>query len=296
MRLSYPVGPMDLAFVAKRLDAYERHIRLDKPIGTLLLLWPTLWAVWLASGGWPRPEILIIFVAGTLLMRSAGCAVNDYADRNFDRHVERTRTRPLATGEIPPHEALAVAALLAATAFVLVLFLNWLAILLSFAALAITVTYPFAKRFFAIPQAYLGVAFGFGIPMAYAAIQVRLPGECWALFAANLFYAFAYDTEYAMVDRDDDARLGLRTAALTLGSLDVAAVMASYGAMLAILLALGISLQLGWPYFLGLAAAGGLVAWHWRLIRTRSREGCFKAFMHSNWIGAAVLAGIVLGS
>ena len=287
---------MDLAFVAKRLDAYERLIRLDKPIGTLLLLWPTLWAVWLASGGWPQADILMIFVMGTLLMRSAGCAINDYADRNFDGHVARTRGRPLASGEIAPQEALVLAALLAGAAFLLVLFLNWLAILLSVVALAITVTYPFAKRVFAMPQAYLGVAFGFGIPMAYAAIQFRLPAECWALFAANLFYAFAYDTEYAMVDRDDDARLGLRTAALTLGSLDVAAVMASYAAMLAILLILGVSLDFGWPYFLGLAVAWGLVAHHWWLIRGRTREGCFKAFMHSSWIGAAVFAGIAFGS
>jgi len=287
---------MDLALIAKRLDAYERLIRLDKPIGTLLLLWPTLWAVWLASGGHPRPEILIIFVIGTLLMRSAGCAINDYADRNFDGHVERTRARPLAAGEIRPREALAVAALLAAAAFTLVLFLNWLAIALSFVALAITVTYPFTKRFFALPQACLGVAFGFGIPMAYAAVQFDLPAECWVLFAANLFYAFAYDTEYAMVDRNDDARLGLRTAALTLGRFDVAAVMASYGAMLAILAVVGIDLELGWPYFAGLAVAAGLVAWHWRLIRDRSREGCFKAFMHANWIGAAVFAGVVLGA
>jgi 4-hydroxybenzoate polyprenyltransferase len=287
---------MDLAFVAKRLDAYERLIRLDKPIGTLLLLWPTLWAVWLASGGWPQADILMIFVMGTLLMRSAGCAINDYADRNFDGHVERTRDRPLAGGEIPPHEALVLAALLAGAAFLLVLFLNWLAILLSLVALLITVTYPFAKRVFALPQAYLGVAFGFGIPMAYAAIQFRLPAECWALFAANLFYAFAYDTEYAMVDRDDDARLGLRTAALTLGSLDVAAVMASYAAMLAILLILGVRLEFGWPYFLGLAAAWVLVAHQWWLIRGRTREGCFKAFKHSSWIGAAVFAGIVFAS
>jgi 4-hydroxybenzoate polyprenyltransferase len=287
---------MDLALIAKRLDAYERLVRLDKPIGALLLLWPTLWAVWLAAGGMPRPEILIIFVVGTLLMRSAGCAVNDYADRNFDGHVERTRARPLAAGEIRPHEALVVAALLAAAAFLLVLFLNWMAIALSFVALAITVTYPFAKRFFALPQAYLGVAFGFGIPMAYAAIQLRLPAECWALFAANLFYAFAYDTEYAMVDRDDDARLGLRTSALTLGRFDVAAVMASYGAMLAILAWLGIDLEFGWPYFLGLTGAWGLVAWHWWLIRARTREGCFKAFMNANWIGAAVFLGIVFGT
>jgi 4-hydroxybenzoate polyprenyltransferase len=287
---------MDLALIAKRLDAYERLIRLDKPIGTLLLLWPTLWAVWLASGDVPRPEILIIFVMGTLLMRSAGCAVNDFADRNFDGHVERTRLRPLATGEIPPHEALVVAALLALAAFALVLFLNWMAIALSFVALVITVTYPFAKRVFALPQAYLGVAFGFGIPMAYAAIQFRLPGECWALFAANLFYAFAYDTEYAMVDRDDDLRLGLRTSAITLGRYDVPAVMASYGAMLAILSFLGMDLELGWPYFLGLILAWGLVAYHWRLIRHRTREGCFKAFLNANWIGGAVFLGIVFGT
>jgi 4-hydroxybenzoate polyprenyltransferase len=287
---------MDLALIAKRLDAYERLIRLDKPIGTLLLLWPTLWAVWLASGGRPRPEILMIFIMGTLLMRSAGCAINDYADRNFDGHVERTRARPLAAGEIAPREALVVAALLAAAAFALVLFLNWFAILLSFIALAISVSYPFTKRFFAMPQAYLGVTFGFGIPMAYAAVQSQLPGECWALFAANLFYAFAYDTEYAMVDRDDDARLGLRTAALTLGRYDVAAVLTSYAAMLGILVALGASLDFDWPYFLGLSLAAGLVVYHWRLIRTRTRAGCFRAFMHSNWIGAAVFAGIVLGT
>jgi 4-hydroxybenzoate polyprenyltransferase len=284
---------VDLAFIARRLDAYERLVRLDKPIGTLLLLWPTLWALWLASAGRPRLGILVVFVLGTLLMRSAGCAVNDYADRNFDRYVERTRNRPLARGEIGPREALAIAALLAAGAFLLVLYLNPLAIALSFAALAITVVYPFTKRFFFLPQAWLGVAFGFGIPMAYAAVQERLPFECWWLFAANLFYAFAYDTEYAMVDRDDDARIGIRTSALTLGRWDVAAVMASYVVMLALLTTLGLQLALGWPYFLGLAVAGAMMLYHWRLIRSRSREGCFKAFMHNNWVGGAIFAGIV---
>ena len=180
--------------ITRRLDAYERLVRLDKPIGALLLLWPTLWAVWLASDGRPHLGIVLIFILGTLLMRSAGCALNDYADRSFDPHVERTRTRPLAAGEIEPREALAVAAMLVAAAFALVLFLNWLAILLSFFALAIAAAYPYAKRFFALPQAVLGVAFGFGIPLAYAAIQERLPLECWVLFAANLFYSFAYDT------------------------------------------------------------------------------------------------------
>ena len=205
---------MDLASFGRRLDAYERLVRLDKPIGILLLLWPTLWALWLASEGRPRLEHVLIFVLGTVLMRSAGCALNDYADRDIDAHVERTRRRPLAAGEIAPREALGVAAILAAAAFGLVLFLNGLAILLSFVALAVAATYPYSKRYFAFPQAYLGIAFGFGIPMAYAAVQERLPLECWLLLAANVFYSFAYDTEYAMVDRNDDARLGIRTLSL----------------------------------------------------------------------------------
>ena len=286
---------MDLAFLARRLDAYERLIRLDKPIGTLLLLWPTLWAVWLAADGRPSAGMVFIFVLGTLLMRSAGCAVNDYADREFDRHVKRTRDRPLAAREIAPWEALVVAAVLAIAAFGLVLFLNRFALLLSFAALAIAITYPFSKRVFALPQAYLGIAFGFGIPMAYAAIQERLPLECWLLLAANVFYAFAYDTEYAMVDRDDDAKLGIRTSALTLGRWDVAGVMTSYALMLALLCAVGLARAAGWPYYAGLGVAGILMLYHWRLIRERSREGCFKAFRHNNWVGGAIFAGIVAG-
>ena len=284
---------MNLALIVRRIDAYERLIRLDKPIGTLLLLWPTLWALWLASGGTPRLDHFIIFTLGTLLMRSAGCAINDYADRNFDPHVERTRRRPLAAGEIRPGEALAVAVVLAAAAFGLVLFLNPLAIALSFLGLAIAATYPFSKRFFSLPQAYLGIAFGFGIPMAYAAVQGRLPAQCWWLLAANVFYSFAYDTEYAMVDRDDDARLGIRTSALTLGRWDVAAVMASYAAMLALLAALGVAAGLAWPFYLGLAAAAAMMVYHWFLIRGRSRDGCFKAFMHNNWVGGAIFAGIL---
>jgi 4-hydroxybenzoate polyprenyltransferase len=284
---------VDLTYLARRLDAYERLIRLDKPIGALLLLWPTLWAVWLASGGAVRAEILVVFVAGTLLMRSAGCAINDYADRAIDPHVERTRRRPLAAGEIAPREALAVGAVLALAAFGLVLFLNSLAVALSFAALAIAAGYPYAKRFIALPQAWLGVAFGFGIPMAYAAIQARLPLECWLLFAANLFFVFAYDTEYAMVDRDDDLRLGVRSSAITLGRWDVAAVMASYAAMLVLLIALGLRLRLDWPFYAGLGMAGLMMGYHWVLIRDRSREGCFRAFKHNNWVGAAVFAGIL---
>ena len=285
---------MNLSAIARRLDAYERLIRLDKPVGALLLLWPTLWAVWLASSGRPEVDILLIFVVGTFLMRSAGCAMNDYADRDFDPHVERTRGRPLAAREIAPREALVVGGALALAAFGLVLFLNRMAILLSFVALAIAVSYPFAKRFFPLPQAYLGIAFGFGIPMAYAAVQGELPVECWLLLAANVFYSFAYDTEYAMVDREDDAKLGLRTSALTLGRWDVAAVMASYAAMLGLLALVGWRASLQWPFYAGLAAAAGIAAYHWRLIRTRTREGCFRAFRHNNWLGATVFGGIVL--
>ena len=284
---------MDRAALARRVSAYERLMRLDKPIGTLLLLWPTLWALWLASDGRPRIDHLLIFFTGTVLMRSAGCAINDYADREFDPHVARTRARPLAAGEIEPREARAVAATRALGAFGRVLLLKWLAIGLSFIALAVAASYPFSKRFFFLPQAYLGIAFGFGIPMAYAAVEQRLPPECWLLLAANVCYAFAYDTEYAMVDRDDDARLGIRTSALTLGRWDVGAVMAAYALMLALLAAVGMRAGLGWPFHAGLAAAGAMMVYHWFLIRGRSREGCFKAFMHNNWVGAAVFAGIV---
>ena len=278
--------------ILRRLDAYERLIRLDKPIGTLLLLWPTLWALWLAADGHPSAGLVLIFVLGTILMRSAGCAVNDYADRDFDPHVERTRGRPLAAREIEPWEALAVAAGMAAAAFGLVLFLDRLAIALSFVGAAIAASYPFAKRFFPFPQAYLGIAFGFGIPMAYAAVQSRLPAECGLLLAANVCYAFAYDTEYAMVDRDDDAKLPVRSSALTLGRWDVAAVMASYALMLLFLTLLGVSRKLGWPYHAGLAVAAGMMLYHFRLIRDRSRAGCFRAFRHNNWVGAAIFAGI----
>ena len=283
---------MSWAVIEQRFDAYERLLRLDKPIGTLLLLWPTLWAVWLAARGMPSAAILAVFCVGTLLMRSAGCAVNDFFDREFDRHVERTRDRPLAAGEIRPAEALALAALLASAAFALVLMLNRLALLLSFVALGIAITYPLTKRFFALPQLYLGVAFGFGIPMAYAALQNRLPAECWVLLAANVCYAFAYDTEYAMVDREDDAKIGMRTSALTLGRYDVAGVMIAYAAMLALLAWVGVMARLGWAYYAGLAIAAALTAYHYRLIRERSRAGCFKAFRHNNWVGAAVFAGI----
>jgi 4-hydroxybenzoate polyprenyltransferase len=284
---------MNVATVLRRLDAYERLIRLDKPIGTLLLLWPTLWAIWLASRGQPRVDILLIFTVGTLLMRSAGCAINDFADRRFDGAVERTRARPLPSGEIQPYEALAVGAVLALLAFALVLFLNRFAILLSIVALAVAAGYPYAKRFLAIPQAWLGVAFAFGIPMAYAATQNRLPLECWWLFAATFFWIVAYDTEYAMVDRDDDLRIGVRSSAVLFGRFEVAAVVLCYSAMFALLATLGTELALSWPFYVGLMVAAALMAYHVILIRGRRREACFEAFLHNNWVGLAIFLGIV---
>ena len=285
---------MDFASALKRVDAYERLIRLDKPIGTLLLLWPTLWALWIAAQGRPHAETLAIFVMGTLLMRSAGCAMNDWADREFDGEVKRTRDRPLAAGEIRPAEALAVGAVLTALAFAFVLFLNRFALLLSFVALAIACLYPFAKRVFPLPQIFLGIAFAFGVPMAFAAIAGALPAQCWLLFSAGILYGFGYDTEYAMVDRDDDLAVGIHTSAITLGRFDVAAVLASYAGMVALLAWLGAARGFAWPYWAGLGAAAALLAWHYPMIRGRSREGCFRAFRHASWAGLAVFAGIVL--
>ncbi len=277
-----------------RLDAYERLIRLDKPIGTLLLLWPTLWAIWIASEGRPSLHIVLVFSIGTLLMRSAGCAINDFADRNFDGHVERTRRRPIPSGEIQPWEAVAVAAALSLVAFGLVLTLPPLSISLSLVALFLAASYPFTKRFFWFPQAYLGVAFGFGIPMAFGAILGSLPPVCWWLLLANILWAMAYDTEYAMVDREDDLRIGIRTSAISLGRFDVAGVMFFYVAMLVLLAWVGAMAGLGAAFDAGLAGAAAMMGYHWFLIRGRSRDRCFKAFMHNNWVGAAIFAGIVL--
>ncbi len=279
--------------VARRLDAYERLVRLDRPIGILLLAWPTLWALWLARHAIPPPAVLWIFVLGTVLMRSAGCALNDWADRGFDPRVERTRARPLAAGEIAPAEALAVAAVLALCAFLLILRLNRLTIGLSFAALAIASIYPFTKRFFRMPQAILGIAFGFGIPMAFAALIGTVPPLGWALLAANVFWTIAYDTEYAMVDRDDDVRIGLRTSAILFGRHDVAAVMGCYATFIAILVAIGWWQGYGGFYFAGVLGAAAIALSHYPMIRGRTREGCFRAFRHNNWVGAAVFAGIL---
>jgi 4-hydroxybenzoate polyprenyltransferase len=277
---------------AERLTAYEKLIRLDKPIGILLLLWPTLWALWLSSRGYPDWTIVWIFIMGTVLMRSAGCAINDYADRDFDAKVARTRDRPLAAGQIKPLEALIVAVALILASFALVLQLNRLTIKLSVVAVAIAAIYPFTKRFFAVPQAVLGVAFGFGIPMAFAAHTNNVPWGAWELLAANVFWAMAYDTEYAMVDREDDRKIGIRTSAITFGRHDVAAVMACHAIFLLIMIWIGRLFRPGWYFYLGLAVAASLVAVQYRMIRDRDPAGCFRAFRHNNWIGAAIFAGI----
>jgi 4-hydroxybenzoate polyprenyltransferase len=285
-----------LSAIRQRLDLYEKLLRLDKPIGTLLLLWPTLWALWLSAHGRPNWKIVWIFALGTLLMRSAGVAVNDFADRKFDPHVARTRNRPLASGLVSPMEAWTLAAMLALIAFVLILPLGRLVILLSFCALFLAVTYPFTKRFLALPQAYLGVAFGFGIPMAYAAQVGRLPAMTWVLLLANICWTIAYDTEYAMVDRDDDRRIGIRTSAILFGRYDVAAVMGCHAAFLAIMAGVGWWLELTWPYYAGLLCALALAVYQHALIRGRDPQRCLRAFQDNNWVGAAVFSGIALAS
>jgi 4-hydroxybenzoate polyprenyltransferase len=279
----------------ERIDAYEKLLRLDKPIGTLLLLWPTLSALSLASFGYATVSLVVVFALGTLLMRSAGCAFNDWADRDYDAHVKRTARRPLAMRVIAPWEALVLGAVLALAAFMLVvLATNRATILWSFPALAITLAYPFFKRFFALPQAFLGIAFSFGIPMAYAAIYNGVPPLAWGLLLLNLFWVVAYDTEYAMVDRDDDVRLGLRTSAITFGRYDVAAVALCYAVYVIGMAAIGDYLRLGWIYFAGLAVAAIIAAWHVWLIRGRERDACFRAFLHNHWLGLTVFAGIAL--
>ena len=280
--------------IGARIDAYERLLRLDKPIGTLLLLWPTLTALWFATWGAPSFKLLIVFVVGTLLMRSAGCAVNDWADRAFDAHVERTSARPLAKGEIEPFEALLLAGALAFCAFLLILSTNRTAVLWSFPAAAIAFVYPFFKRFFALPQAFLGIAFSFGIPMAYAAALGRVPAFAWGLLAINLFWVVAYDTEYAMVDRDDDLRIGIRTSAITFGRFDVAAIALCYAIYLAGMAWAGVEIGLGALYFAGLGVAAAIAAYHLWLIRDRDRVRCFRAFLHNHWLGMAVFAGTAL--
>jgi 4-hydroxybenzoate polyprenyltransferase len=284
---------MNWALLREKLDLYEKLMRLDKPIGILLLLWPTLWALWISADGQPPWLLVWIFALGTVLMRSAGCVINDYADREFDRHVERTKDRPLTAGKVSVREAMVVAAALTLCAAALILPLSLLVWELAVVAVFLAVSYPFTKRFFAIPQAYLGIAFGFGIPMAFAAVQDRIPPIAWWMLAANIAWAVAYDTEYAMVDRDDDIRIGIKTSALTFGRFDVAAVMLCYGIALAILVWIGAHLHYGAYYFSGIGVAALLALYHWTLIRGRERVKCFKAFLHNNWLGAAIFAGIV---
>jgi 4-hydroxybenzoate polyprenyltransferase len=303
--MSAPLAHPDATGRPSRLALYLNLIRWDRPAGWLLLLWPSLSALWIAADGFPGWHLLAVFVLGTILMRSAGCCVNDVADREFDRHVKRTAQRPVTRGDVSVREALALGALLSLLAFALVLSTNPAAIQLSVVALAVSIGYPFAKRLVAMPQAVLGVAFSFGVPMAFAAvlggsewtasaIPAAVPSPAWWLLLGNLFWVLAYDTEYAMVDRDDDIRIGIKTSALTLGRHDVAGVMAFYALYLLSWALIGRALGLGHVYLLGIGAAALQALWHYTLIRGRTREGCFKAFRLNHWVGFAVFAGVAL--
>ena len=281
-------------FLLTRLGWYIKLVRLHKPIGILLLLWPTLAALWIASNGQPDWHLVLIFSLGTALMRSAGCAINDYADRDFDRHVKRTADRPLTSGKISGKEAVGVAVVLALISFCLILPLNNLTKMLSVAAVVVAGSYPYFKRFFAIPQAYLGIAFGFGIPMAFAAVQNTVPVAAWILLLANVFWAVAYDTEYAMVDRDDDLKIGIKTSAITFGSYDVLAVMLCYALSFMLISLVGWQLGLRTWFFAGMGVAVAFALYHYTLIRDRERMACFAAFVNNNWLGAAIFAGIAI--
>jgi 4-hydroxybenzoate polyprenyltransferase len=278
-----------------RLALWLDLVRWNRPAGWLLLLWPTLSALWIAAHGFPGWRLVAVFTLGTILMRSAGCCVNDVADRDFDRHVKRTAQRPVTRGAVGVKEALAVGAVLALAAFGLVLTTNAVTITWSFIALAIALAYPFAKRFVAMPQAVLGVAFSFGIPMAFAAVQSRIPLVAWLLLLGNLFWVLAYDTEYAMVDRDDDLRIGMKTSAITLGRADVPIVMLCYAMYLLVWAAVLASRISAAALAVSMAAAAAQAAWHYSLIRGRTREGCFKAFRLNHWLGFTVFAGVAAG-
>ena len=283
---------MNIQTIVKKLDAYERLMRLDKPIGILLLLWPTLVALLIAGRGNPDWIVVLIFMTGTVLMRSAGCIMNDIADSQYDGLVERTKYRPLVSNEVSKKEAYILATVLSLVAFGLVCTLNMLTIKLSVLAFLLAASYPFTKRFFAIPQAYLGIAFGAGIPMAFAAIMGYIPPIAWILLLANVFWAIAYDTEYAMVDREDDLKLGIRSSAITFGRFDVLTVMICYGVTLLLLMIAGKWLALSYVYFVGLGVATGIAIYHYYLIRSRQKAPCFKAFLHNNWFGFAVFTGL----
>ncbi len=291
--MSSTVKPDNLA-LGQRLREYALLMRLDRPIGILLLLWPTLWALWLAAGGWPEPLVLFVFSAGVVLMRSAGCVINDYADRDFDPHVERTANRPLAAGRLAPKEALWLFVGLALAAFALVLLMNPLTIMMSFAGAALAASYPFMKRYTHLPQLHLGIAFGWAIPMAYAAQANALPAVAWLLFAVNICWTIAYDTMYAMVDRDDDLKIGVKSTAILFGRADRLIIGLLQLATLAGLLLIGRLEGLGPWYHAGLALAAVLALYQQWLIRRRERAGCFKAFLNNNSFGAVVFAGLLL--
>ena len=278
----------------KRLRDYARLMRLDRPIGIFLLLWPVLWALWIAAAGKPALPVFVVFVAGVVLMRSAGCVINDYADREFDPQVERTRDRPLAAGRVRPREALVLFVALALSAFTLVLFMNRLTILLSFVGVALAVSYPFMKRWTQLPQFYLGAAFGWGVPMAFAAQTGAVPVDAWILFGATLCWAVAYDTAYAMVDRDDDIRIGVKSTAILFGHADRLMIALFHALTLALLAWAGARAGLGLTYYIGLLLAAGLAGWQQWLMRTRSRDGCFRAFLNNNQFGAVIFAGLAL--
>ncbi len=280
---------------AGRLSLYLNLIRFDRPAGWLVLLWPTLSALWIAAGGFPGWHLLIVFTLGTVLMRSAGCCVNDVADRDFDKHVKRTAARPVTTGAITVKQALGFGALLALTAFALVLTTNAVAVAWSVPALLVAIAYPFAKRVVSMPQAVLGIAFNFGIVIAFAAVQRSVPPLAWWLWLANLFWVLAYDTEYAMVDRDDDLKIGMKTSAITLGRFDVAGVVVFYAISLSIWLVAIIPYALQAPFYIAIAVAAAQAVWHWKLIRHRTRDGCFTAFSKNHWLGFTVFVGIALG-
>lgn len=285
---------MYLLTIRKKFDVYIRLTRMDKPIGILLLLWPTLWALLIAGNGRPDWFVVLIFVVGTVLMRSAGCVMNDIADHKFDGYVERTQYRPLPNKEATKKEAYLLAAALSLLAFALVNLLNLLTVQLSVLALFLAITYPLTKRFFAMPQAYLGIAFGFGIPMAFAALNNAVPAVAWLLLVANVFWAVAYDTEYAMVDRDDDLKIGIKSSAITFGRYDIAAVMMCYVVTLLLLAAAGVYLQMNAYYYAGLIAACCTAVYHYFLIKNRERKNCFKAFLGNNWFGLFVFGGVAL--
>jgi 4-hydroxybenzoate polyprenyltransferase len=280
--------------ITQKLSAYERLIRLDKPVGFMLLMWPTLWGLWIAAYGMPDVRFVWIFVLGTILMRSAGCAINDWADRDFDGAVKRTEMRPLASGEISGKEAIAVGVVCALFAATLLIPLNWEARFWAIPALLIAIAYPFTKRFFAIPQAILGLAFSMGIPMAFAAVRGDVPLIAWALIAANFFWVMAYDTEYAMVDRDDDLRIGIKTSAIFFGKYDVLAVMTSYALFIFAMAAIGFHLRAGWIFYAGLVLATVLAVHHYALIKDRDRTKCFIAFRGNNLLGLCVFVGVAL--